>query len=326
MTNKLFHLVLFIVLSATHVRCGMSQDFPSEETTTQESSDGAAQSSERRKSQPVRLRIDVIRTNATSTDDIVDLRYENADFASVLRCNSKFILRKANGLPVRSSVGKLQPMTALDAKAAWTNAFSEITQCQLIGEKLMRASFADSFSESGTYYYLFRPCVAEGEDKTSQVCAEHFVSSPDIVLHNVLTLERREQFRTLLMKEAQLAGVAIRFREQLEIALEEQQRCEQNKAVDAVKEAKAKALVSVLSTSLAAAVGGAIAGPVAALTAARQTLSWITEYLGAGTQSNPNQCSALKNSEDLATAAAREIDSLQKEISQLQTELADLKK
>lgn len=324
MKKSLFKLILFVAVSSTHIRCGLSQDASTEESASENSGDAEVQASDERSTQNLRLYIDVIRTDATSTDNFVNLTFENSDFAQVLRCKSNFTLRRPNGLPARSPSGKLQPMTGLEAKATWNSALAESSQCQLIGDKLMRASFADSLSESGTYYYLFRPCRAKGNDQNSQFCVENFVGTPDIVIHNNLSLERRAQFKQLLMKEAQLAGVAMRFRDKLEIAIEEQQRCEQNKTVDAVKEAKAKALVSVLSTSLAAAIGGAIAGPAAALTAARQTLSWIKEYLGAGTQNNPNQCSALKNSEELATAAAREIESLQKEISQLQAELAEL--
>jgi hypothetical protein len=149
------------------------------------------------------------------------------------------------------------------------------------------------------------------------------MSSPDISLYNDITDQKRKIFIEILTKENQLVGLALKLKSQLSVALEAQRMCEQNTAVDAVREAKSKALKTVLSTSIAAAMGGAIAGPAAALAAARQTLTWITEYLGSGTQANPANCGQMKDSEILVETVATEMEILHKKISQLKNELAD---
>ena len=274
------------------------------------------------------LGLEVTQTSANSSDAFAHISYVYADFALAIRCNSAWTLRRANGMPARTEDGRLVSMTALEARAVWESAVASTDHCTSFGEKLIRASLADPIAASGTYFYLLRPCRVPISGTDSGMprfgCSSHLLSTPNINLRNEQSDHVRQIFKEILLKENQLIGVALKLRSHLSFALEAQVKCEQNTTVDAVREAKAKALRTVLSTSVAAAVGGAIAGPAGALTAAKQTLSWITDYLGSGTKANPAQCTQMKDAETQTELAAIEIESLHKKISQLKAELADL--
>lgn len=319
----------FIALAFANVHCGQTEEELSDSTENSHSNDVKQHDSGLEEvNSPATIEIEFTRVSAHSTDVFAHLDYSNSDFTFVIRCSAAWTLRRANGLPARSSQGNLVSMNSLEARAVWQGAIEATTHCTSFGDKLIRASFSDPIAQSGNYFYLFRPCKSPISISDSQLqtlsCSERLVSSPDISVHNTLSENKRKVFLQILQRESQIAGVTLRLRDQLNVALEAQKKCEENASVDAVQEARSKALATALGTSIAAAVGGAIAGPSAALAAARQTLSWITEYLGAGTQANPNKCGILKEAERQAHSIASQVDVLEKEISQLKSELADM--
>lgn len=331
MTHHSKLLLLVTTIGITQTFCGTEEHFNSNgdmPSSSDSSSNTTSNSGSDHLLEKSSLALEVVRVSASSSEDFAHLEYKNADFAFVIRCNSAWTLRRANGLPARTPSGRLTEMSPLESQSVWESAIATSSQCTFFGEKLIRASLSDPLALSGTYFYLLRPCKVQAPKSHSSTetfeCSESLLSSPDIRINNSITERKRKIYVDILSKENQLVGVTLRLRSHLSAALEAQLKCEENTAIDAVREAKLKALRTVLSTSIAAAVGGAIAGPAAALTAAKQTLSWITEYFGSGTQANPSQCTLLKDAEQQAEFVADEIDVLTKKISQLKSELARL--
>lgn len=274
---------------------------------------------------PAQINLTGLRTDASSLESIVEIEYKNTDYISVLRCSSSFILRGPTGKILRHPSGSLQSDSGLELRAAWENALGATTSCRLLGEKVVRASFNDPIAPTGSYFYVFNPCretIASENRPAQTICSFNLASTEDISIRNTLNERTTAIAQLLTEKEAQLAALALNFRQQMVQSLYAQKSCENNEAVDAVKEARWKALSSVLITGIAASIGGAVAGPQAAVTAAQKTLQWIMENVQAGTNHNSTRCTLLQDAEAKAKDFASQIDSLTKEISQLKSELA----
>lgn len=326
--------VSFIVLTLTGLsftHCGAAEYVVNDSENRSSSSDSSrndTDSASAVKLNPASLSLKIIQTSAKASDVFAHITYSDADFAFVIRCQAAWTLRRANGMPARTTDGQLDSVTELESRAIWESAIETSAHCTSFGEKLIRASLSDPLAASGRYFYLLRPCKVPLADSLPEshsfLCSSNIQSTPDITLYNELSERERLVFKKILALENQIAGVALKFRARLSIALEAQLKCEQNTTVDAVREAKSKALKTVLSTSIAAAVGGAVAGPAAALAAAKQTLSWVTEYLGSGTRANPTKCTQLKDAQTQTELVAIELEALHEKVSQLKNELADL--
>ena len=276
---------------------------------------------------PTKINLNLVRSEGTSFDTLAIVDYQNADFAQVIRCSSHFTLRSASGIPARNSDGQMISLSQIESRAIWESALSDTSHCRLLGEKLVRVSFSDPFAATGSYFYIFNPCRSAGSSEsypTGMACSFQLSSTDDISLRNTVTEEKLRLLQLMLNKEGALAAVTLRFRNDLTIALEAQKRCEGNAAVDAVKEARTKALATLLGTGIAAAIGGVVAGPGGAVAIAQQTLQWIAQYYGPGTQANPSKCVVLRNAENEAQNSASELEKLRNEISQIQEDLAHL--
>ncbi|MFZ9521063.1 MAG: hypothetical protein ACO3A4_11365 [Silvanigrellaceae bacterium] len=276
---------------------------------------------------PARLLLLNMRTSVSSLDSITDIDFKNSDYAVVLRCSANFQLRSPTGKLMRSASGIIETGHPVEMRAVWEDAIGSIDSCRLLGEKTVRATFSDSLAGDGKYFYLFNPCresLMAGESTAKPICSYQLVSTEDVDLRNTLNEKSSAVSLQISQKEAQLATLAIRFRQQMTAALNAQRSCENNEAVDAVKEARWKALSSVLATGIAAAVGGAIAGPQSAVSAAQKTLQWIIENFPPGTTHNTTNCKSLLDSETQAKQLAGAIEMIAKEIGQLRVELANL--
>jgi hypothetical protein len=274
-----------------------------------------------------RVAVSSLRSDGTSTDTLAVMDYQNADFVQTLRCSARYVLRSPQGFNARSASGMIEPLNVIEMKAMWHSSLSDTRHCRLLGEKMMRTSFSDPFAPSGTYFYIFNPCRADDANNgegNGVSCSFVLTTTNNISLTNNINEEKLRLMNLLMTKEAQLASVALWFRSKLMVALEAQKRCEGNAAVDAVKEARTKALASLLGTGVAAAIGGVIAGPSGAVIIAQQALQWITQYYGPGTQANPSSCKVLKDAEAEAQLAAAGLESLRKEIGQIHEDLAKL--
>jgi hypothetical protein len=317
---KIFRLLNVMFL---FVIPGCGSDSGGKTTSENRASKSADAMSEMDDSKPARLELTKGKTSVTSLDAIADIDFKNSDYALVLRCNSSFQLRGPTGKIMRSPSGVISEGHPLEMRATWEDALGSTTSCRLLGEKVLRATFTDSLADDGRYFYVFNPCresIATGRP----LCSYMIASTEDVDLRNTLNEKSASIVSLLAKKEAQLASVAIRFRQQMTISLNAQKSCENNEAVDAVKEARWKALSSVLATGIAAAIGGAIAGPQAAVDAAQKTLQWIIENFPPGTTHNSSNCRLLADSEAKAKELATEIDFISKEIGQLQKELTNL--
>ncbi|NBW81362.1 hypothetical protein EBR21_06375 [bacterium] len=272
---------------------------------------------------PAQLELGNLKTAVTSLDAIADINFKNSDYAIVLRCNANFQLRGPTGKVMRNASGAIAKGHSLEMQATWESALSSTTSCRLLGEKVLRATFTDSIAEDGRYFYIFNPC-RESSAHGKPLCSYMLSSTEDVDLRNTLNEKSASIVRQLASKEAQLATVVLRFRQQMAISLNTQKSCERNEAVDAVKEARWKALSSVLATGIAAAIGGAIAGPQAAVNAAQKTLKWIVENFPPGTTHNSSNCAPMVDAETKAKEMAGEIDVISKEIGRLQKELTYL--
>jgi len=276
---------------------------------------------------PAKIKLNFVRSEATSLDTLAIVDYQNADFAHVIRCSSHLTLRSPTGIPARNSEGQFISFSTIESRAIWESALADTSHCKLLGEKLVRISFSDPFATTGSYFYIFNPCRSAGSSEsytTGMTCSFQLTSTNGVSLRNTVTEEKLRLLQLMLNKEGALAAVALRFRTDLTIALEAQKRCEGNSAADAVKEARTKALATLLGTGIAAAIGGVVAGPGGAVAIAQQTLQWIAQYYGPGTRANPSKCIILRNAENEAQNSASEIEKLRKEISQIQEDLAIL--
>jgi hypothetical protein len=302
---------------------GCGSDASGKKKSEERASKSADAMSEMYDSKPARLELTKLKTAVTSLDAIADIDFKNSDYAMVLRCNSNFQLRGPTGKIMRSPSGVIFESHPLEMRATWEDALGSTTSCRLLGEKVLRARFTDSIADDGRYFYVFNPCresIATGKP----LCSYMLASTEDVDLRNTVNEKTSSIVSLLARKESQLAGVAIRFRKQMTISLNAQKSCENNEAVDAVKEARWKALSSALATGIAAAIGGAIAGPQAAVNAAQKTLQWIIENFPPGTTHNSSNCRLLADSEAKAKELATEIDYISKEIGQLKKELTNL--
>lgn len=315
-------LACFFVFSIV-TACGM----PELPSSPRKSINGEENTSDQRGNDrsAARINLTATRSDATSLQSIADIEYINSDYVSVIRCSSEFSLRGPTGKVVRDSTGKMNVSRDFELRAVWEQALESTSSCRLLGEKLVRSSFADPLAATGNYFYLFNPCretLGSKAQVAKTLCSFQLTSSEDVALTNTLT-EKTSSIAILInKKEAELAALALIFRQQMSEALNAQKSCENNEAIDAVKESRWKALSGVLMTGIAASIGGAVAGPQAAVAAAQKTLQWIMENFNAGTSHNPSHCKLLQDVESKAQQVASEIDSITKQISQLQGELA----
>jgi len=266
-------------------------------------------------------------TISDAIDPFVEIDYKKSDFLNAIRCKSKFILRGPTGRPVRLSTGKIDAENQLEQRAIWEYALAATESCQLVGEKVVRPSFNDSLAPAGSYFYLFSPCresLSSPAQPARVHCSYNLVSTLNIELRNSLSEQAKTVAQKITEREAQLASIALRFREHMMNSLQSQKNCQNNEAVDAVREARLKALSGLLMTGIAASVGGAIWGPQGAATAAQKTLQWIYENYPPGNTHNPSRCQLVADAEQKAKDLAGVIDNVTKEISQLKTELASL--
>ncbi|MEN9530773.1 MAG: hypothetical protein RI932_2646 [Pseudomonadota bacterium] len=271
-----------------------------------------------------KVALSAMRSEGTSIDTLAVMDYQNADFVQTIRCSARFTLRTPLGFNARDASGAIAALSAAEMRAVWYGALSDTTHCRMLGERMMRTSFSDPFAASGTYFYVFNPCRSSEVGNNGVSCSFQLTTTNNINLSNTLNEEKLRLMNLLMAKEAQLASVTLRFRSKLMVALEAQKRCEGNAAVDAVKEARTKALASLLGAGVAAAIGGVIAGPSSAVLLAQQALHWIAQYYGPGTQANPSSCLILKDAEAEAQVVGTEIEALRKEIGQIQMDLANL--
>jgi hypothetical protein len=259
----------------------------------------------------------------------LEIDYQNSDFTKVIRCNSSYQLMSPKGKLLRQRSGAIDSQNSLERRAAWESALSSSDYCQLIGEKTVRAAFNDMLAPSGAYFYVFNPC-REFTDKQSGMsytkCSYDLISSIDISLQNTHLEQGLRIARQLTEKESQLTGLALRIREQMLASLEKQKSCENNEAVDAVREARQKALSAVLMTGIAASIGGVVGGPEGAKAAAKRTLQWIYENFTLGGEHNPTKCKILSDAETAAKETAAAIEGISNEIDQLKNELVQLYK
>lgn len=272
--------------------------------------------------------IDIRLTNdsVTSLETIAELDYHSADFVSVIRCNSGYHLPGPTGEPIRSASGSLSASHHLDLRAAWETALGTTESCRLLGDKVVRQSFSDPSADTGSYFYLFNPCLEKMSTNSEQsaiLCSYQLRSTSNIRLRSTISEENFLRTQEILKYEALLAATAIKFRQQLQMSLYAQESCENNQTVEAIKEAKQKALKTLLITGIAAAIGGAVAGPEAAAEAAKKTLQWIADHYGPGTINNPTRCKLLNDTDSKAREVALEMDFLAKKINQLRKELVD---
>ncbi len=266
-------------------------------------------------------------TTSDAIEPFVEIDYKKSDFLNAIRCKSEFILRDPTGRPVRLSTGKIDAKSQLEQRAVWEFALAATESCQLVGEKVVRPSFNDSLAPAGSYFYLFSPCresLSSASQPTRIRCSYNLVSTLNIELRNSLSEQAKTVAQKIAEKEAQLASIALRFREHMMNSLQAQKNCQNNEAVDAVKEARMKALSGLLMTGIAASVGGVIWGPQGAATAAQKTLQWIYENYPPGTTHNSSRCQLVADAEQKAKELAGVIDTVTKEISQLKAELASL--
>ncbi|MEN9809876.1 MAG: hypothetical protein RLZZ488_1443 [Pseudomonadota bacterium] len=267
--------------------------------------------------------------SVTSLETIAELDYRAADFVSVIRCNANYDLISATGEALRHSSGFLAQTHYLDLRVAWESALGATEFCRLLGDKVVRQSFSDPSAETGRYFYLFNPChetISQDAEREQIHCSYRLRSTRDITLRGTLSEENFKRAQEILKYEAKLAATAIKFRQQLQMSLYAQESCENNQTVDAIREAKQKALKSLLITGIAAAIGGVVGGPEAGAEAAKKTLKWIADYYGPGTVNNPTRCKQLDDADSKAREVAAEMELLTKKISQLRKELADSQK
>lgn len=333
MRNKIIFLPAIFINYILIIGCGEgSRSELQKETRTNEAlspangSDALAEAP-RTDEMPTKIILNSVRSEATSFDTLAVIDYQNADFAQVVRCSSHLTLRSPTGIPARNSEGQFISFRAIESRAIWESALADTYHCRLLGEKVVRISFSDPFAPTGNYFYIFNPCRSAGSsenDTTGMKCSFQLTSTGGVSLRNTVTAEKLRLLQLMHDKEGALAAVTLRFRTDLTIALEAQKRCEGNAAVDAVKEARTKALATLLGTGIAAAIGGVVAGPGGAVATAQQTLQWIARYYGPGTESNPSKCTLLRNAENEAQNSASDIEKLRKQISQIQEDLAIL--
>jgi len=332
MIGKRIRFVALGWLALNTIGCGSAEQPSQDNTQTNDTNAAEAQngSQDAQSEQQTELNLSPkvalssMRAEGTSMDTLAVVDYQNADFVQTLRCSARYILRTPLGFPSRDTAGMIVPLSAIEMKAMWHSALSNTYHCRLLGERIMRTSFSDPFAATGSYFYIFNPCRANDTNKNAVSCSFQLSTTNNISLSNTLNEEKVRVLNSLMMKEAQLASVTLRFRSKLMMALEAQKRCEGNTAVDAVKEARTKALASLLTAGVAAAIGGVIAGPGSAVVLAQQALQWITQYYGAGTQANPSSCKILKDAEAETQQVGAEIESLRKEIGQIHSDLAKL--
>ncbi|NBO37280.1 hypothetical protein EBU99_01720 [bacterium] len=273
------------------------------------------------------LELDAVHSQVTSLETIAEVKYNNSDFVSVIRCAGEFDLRSATGDILRNSSGRIQSNQRFVLQAAWENALAASGSCRLLSEMVLRKSFSDPLAPTGRYFYVFNPCREIPNRQAGVVninCSFALASTETIDLKNNLNEEKGELVRTLAEKEAAMAAVAIQLRQKLTTALAAQKQCERNAAADAVKEARLKAVMSLLTTGIAGALGGAVAGPAAAVSAAKRTLQSITDAFGPVTKASQSSCTLLQDAENEAKRYATALENITNEISQLQRKLTDL--
>ena len=275
------------------------------------------------------VEIKLTNDSVTSLETIAELEYSSADFVSVIRCSSSYNLLSPTGDALRHGSGTLTAAHPLDLRAAWESALGATESCRLLGDKVVRQSFSDPSADTGQYFYLFNPCLektSNDNERTQIQCSYQLRSTRNINLRGTLSEENFRRAQEILKYEAQLAATAVKFRQQLQMSLYAQESCENNQTVDAVKEAKQKALKSLLITGIAAAIGGVVGGPEAGVEAAKKTLKWITDHYGPGTVNNPTRCKLLDDADTKAREVAAEMELLTKKINQLREELVDSQK
>lgn len=304
--------------------CG-TESHPTELTSPIRSQENNAELISSIEGQTPKITLTHIQDKATSQQTILNIDYKTSDYVSVLRCRSNYKLRSPTGNIIRTESGQIVSKNQLELRAVWDAAFSAITSCRILSERIVRHAFTDPLAASGNYFYIFNPCREKLSTVTASpqtFCSYAIQSSQDIQVTSTVDQKYFQLSENLFRKEAQLASVILNFREGLMTNLRAQQSCENQASVDAVQEARRKALMSVLLTSVAASVGGAVAGSQGALEAALQTLEWIKNNTNLRSRSQPSQCKQLVDSEALAAEQAIKIDVISKEISQLRTELA----
>jgi hypothetical protein len=280
-------------------------------------------------SSPAQLKLTSQNDKSNGYIPFIEIDYKNSDFTKVIRCRSTYELRSPVGKLIRHSSGVIQSESAVERKAVWETALSATESCQLIGEKTVRAAFNDMLAASGKYFYLFNPCRESSDPLTGGVrtkCSFDLISSVNVNLHNSHMAQGTRLARQLAEKESQLTGLALRIREQMLQSLQKQKACENNEAVDAVKEARQKALSAILVSGIAASIGGLVGGSQGAAIAAQKTLQWIYENFSANSGDNTGNCKILSELDAAAKESAAAIDILSKEIDQLKAELVSLYK
>jgi hypothetical protein len=278
---------------------------------------------------PARLSLTTQAGESNGYMPFIEIDYKNSDFAKVIRCTSSFRLLSPAGKLLRMSNGSIQTQNSVESRAAWQSALSSPESCRLIGEKTVRAAFNDMLAASGKYFYIFNPCRESAEKDGGNVqtkCSFDLISSVEVSLQNTPAEKGVKIAQLLWEKESQLTGLALRIREQMLAGLQKQKSCENNESVDAVREARQKALSAALLTGIASSIGGLVGGPQGAAEAAKKTLRWIFENYSSGSEHNPAKCKILADAEAAAKETAAAIDLLSKEIDQLKTELVQLYK
>ena len=137
---------------------------------------------------------------------IVELDWQGAEYAQILRCVAGYELETTTGESIRSARKRADWRKRL--KSAWVSAWNDSGRCQVVGEYIMAGRYPDIASDSGAFYYVINPCISK-ERSTSHrdECSYDLVTTADFEYESALESRLRDKARELSAAESHLKAL-----------------------------------------------------------------------------------------------------------------------